>query len=215
MKKLIIIGASGHGKVVADIAKKSGYDEIAFLDDDENITTCGSYPVVGKSSDATNLETDIFIAIGNTSIRKRMIEELIKNRVNIITLIHPDAVIAEDVEIGLATVIMAGAVINPGSRIGVGSIINTGATVDHDCMIGDYVHVSVGAHIAGTVHIGDETWIGAGAVVSNNVNICGGCMIGAGAVVIKDIEEAGTYVGVPVTTPYRAHVREGGDFSLK
>ena len=197
MKKLVIIGASGHGKVVADIAKKCGYDEIVFLDDDENVTKCGRYPVVGKSRDALKLKLDTFVAIGNASIRKRMIGELTEYEVNMPTFIHPDAVIAEDVTIGFATVVMAGTVINSGSKIGVGSIVNTGATVDHDCIIGDYVHVSVGTHIAGTVQVGNETWIGAGAVVSNNVNICSNCMIGAGATVVKDIEQEGTYVGVP------------------
>ena len=75
--------------------------------------------------------------------------------------------------------------------------MNTCASVDHDCVIGDYVHVSVGSHVAGTVQVGDRTWIGIGSAVSNNLSICNDCMIGAGAVVVKDIDEPGTYVGVP------------------
>lgn len=193
MKQLVIIGASGHGKVVADIAKMDGYDDISFLDDNESLVECGGYPVVGKCSDYGKYNCDMFVAIGNAKIRQTIQERL--KRVPI--LIHPSAVVAEDVVIEAGTVVMAGAVINPGTRVGKGCIINTCSSVDHDCKISDFVHVSVGAHVAGTVNIGDSTWIGAGATVSNNVNICGDCMIGVGAVVIKDISENGTYVGIP------------------
>lgn len=194
--KLTIIGASGHGKVVADIAKLRGYDEIEFLDDDENLTQCGCYPVVGKTDKALEIDNDVFIGIGNASIRKRFQEQL-RNK-SLVTLIHPDAVIADDVNIGIGTVIMAGAVINSGAKIGKCVIINTCSSVDHDCVVDDFAHVAVGAHLCGTVNVGETTWIGAGATVSNNINICGNCMVGAGAVVIKDIEEEGTYIGVPV-----------------
>ena len=92
---------------------------------------------------------------------------------------------------------MAGAVINSGAKIGECVIINTCSSVDHDCVVDDFAHVAVGAHLCGTVNVGESTWICAGATVSNNVNICGNCTIGAGAVVVKDIEEEGTYIGVP------------------
>ena len=198
MNRLIIIGASGHGKVVADIASHCGYKEILFLDDNDTLKSCMGFPVVGKSSDVeTYKDCDFFVAIGNPNIREKVLRKLQNSQVNTITLIHPDAVITDSVSIGIGTVVMAGVVINPDSRIGKGCIINTGATVDHDNVIEDYVHVSVGAHLAGTVYVGKGTWIGAGAVVSNNVNICGNCMFGAGAVVVKDIYEPGTYVGVP------------------
>ena len=193
MNKLIIIGASGHGKVVADIAALNGYKDIVFLDDDESIRECAGYPVIGKSTEAP--DGVIFVAVGNADTRKRLME-LYKDRV-LPVLIHPNAVVAEGVEISVGSVVMAGAVINPGARIGKGCIINTSSSVDHDCIVEDFCHVSVGAHLSGTVVVGTGTWIGTGAIVSNNINICGGCMIGAGAVVIKDIDEPGTYVGVP------------------
>lgn len=195
MKKLVIIGASGHGKVVADIAIKNGYNEIVFLDDDESIYECGGYPIVGKSSEAGTINADVIIGIGNAGVRKRIQESIPDEKMA--TLIHPDAVVADDVVIGAGTVVMAGAVINPGARIGKGCIINTCSSVDHDCEVGDYVHIAVGSHLCGTVFVGSGTWIGAGATVSNNVSICPNCMIGAGAVVIKEIKESGTYVGVP------------------
>ncbi len=201
--KLTIIGASGHGRVVADIAKLNGYDVIEFLDDDENLKFCGSYPVVGNTRKET--EGSVFVAIGNAEIRKKLSKDKI-----VVTMIHPDAVVADGVEIGEGTVVMAGAVINPGASIGKGCIINTCSSVDHDCIVGDYVHVSVGAHLCGTVSVGNNTWIGAGSTVSNNVSICGNCMIGAGAVVVQNIEEEGTYIGVPAGKMMRRKNACGG-----
>lgn len=193
VKRLVIIGASGHGKVVADIAVRNGYEEIVFLDDEEDVRECAGFLVIGKTCEARNIDGDKIVAIGNAKIRER-----IQERMNdVVTLIHPDAAISRRVTIGTGSVVMAGAVVNSDTVIGKGCIINTGASVDHDCKIEDFAHISVGAHVAGTCEIGKKTWIGAGATVSNNVNICGDCMIGAGAVVIKDIDKPGTYVGSP------------------
>lgn len=197
MKKLAIIGASGHGKVIADIAVKNGYKEIVFLDDNPNVQECAGFWVVGPSEDVDKyLDYDVIVAIGNASIRKKIHKQVGKYRLT--TLIHPQSVISRRVTIGKGTVVMAGAIINSDTKIGEGCIINTGASVDHDCNIGDFVHVSVGAHVAGTVTIGDGTWIGAGTTVSNNIVICSECMIGCGAVVVSNISESGTYVGGPV-----------------
>lgn len=199
MKQLIIIGASGHGKVVVDIAKLNGYHKIAFLDDDEGVKMCMRYPVVGRLAEAECYsDADFFVSIGNACIREKIQNRLQKNGLQIISLIHPDAVIGNSVTIGTGTVIMAGVVVNPDTVIGDGCIINTGASIDHDNVIEDYVHVSVGSHLAGSVKIGKATWIGIGAVVSNNITICSNCMIGAGAVVVRNIMEVGTYIGVPV-----------------
>ena len=196
MKKLAIIGASGHGKVIADIAKKNGYKEIVFLDDNENIRECGGYPVVGKSSEVLNIDADVIVGIGNAKIRKQIQKSIPSEKLT--TLIHPNAVVAESVLLGAGTVVMAGAVINPDAVIGKGCIINTCASVDHDCKVGDYVHIAVGSHLCGAVSVGDFTWIGAGATVINNTSICSECMIGAGAVVVKNIMVIWTYAGVPV-----------------
>ena len=195
MNRLIIIGASGHGKVVADIAALNGYKDIVFLDNDPDVKACAGYPVLGPDTMTSELDGDVFIAVGKAETRKKLMERD-KTR-SFPTLVHPSAVVAKSAEIGAGSVVMAGAVINPGAQIGKGCIINTSSSVDHDCMVGDYVHISVGAHLSGTVVVGRGTWIGTGAIVSNNINICGGCMIGAGAVVIKDIDEPGTYIGVP------------------
>jgi sugar O-acyltransferase (sialic acid O-acetyltransferase NeuD family) len=199
--KLIIIGASGHGKVVADIAiKMNKWQSIAFLDDDESIKTSMGLEVIGKTADALKYkdEADFFVAIGNNATREKVLEQLIGEGLNVVSLIHPGAVIGTDVAIGIGTAVMAGVVVNSSTRIGKGCIINTSSSLDHDNVIEDYVHISPGVNMAGTVKVGKGTWLGTGSVISNNVNICSGCKVGAGAVVVKDITEPGTYVGVPV-----------------
>lgn len=195
IKRLIIIGASGHGKVVSDIARLNGYKNIVFLDNNSALRECAGYPVLGPDTMTRELEGDIFIAVGNNEIRKKLMERDIGRRFPV--LIHPKAVVAEDVVIGDGTVVMAGSIINPGVRIQKGCIINTSSSVDHDCVIENYCHISVGAHLSGTVTVGEQTWIGAGVVVSNNITICNNCIIGAGAVVVNSIEKTGTYIGVP------------------
>ena len=198
MNNLIVIGASGHGKVIADIAEKNGYKDIAFLDDNPCIQTCADYDVIGHSNLALHYKSsDFIVAIGNAQARSKIQSWLLENDLHVVSLLHPNAVIARSVTIGTGTVVMAGTVINPHVRIGQGCVINTGSSVDHDCFIDDYAHISVGSHLCGTVSVGKRTWIGAGATVSNNISICPNCMIGAGAVVVNNIDVAGTYVGVP------------------
>jgi len=195
MKRLLIIGAGGHGRVAADIASHCGYRDIAYLDD------APGKGVVGKVADFERYlqEADFFVAIGNNGIRERIQLELEAHGASIVTLIHPHAVIAGGTTIGRGTMVAAGAIVCVDVTIGDGVIINTAASVDHDCTVGDFCHVSVGSHVCGTVHIGDRTWIGAGATVINNVDVGNDCMIGAGAVVVKSITDSGLYKGVPAT----------------
>lgn len=196
LNRLIIIGASGHGKVVADIAKLCSYTEIVFLDNNPELKECSGYPVLGHDTMTAELEGEIFVAVGNSEIRQKLMDRD-AGRV-FPTLIHPSAVIAEYAEIGRGSIVMAGSVINPGAKLGKRCIVNTSCSVDHDCIVGDYCHVSVGAHLSGTVELGNHVWIGTGATVSNNVNICLDVVIGAGAVVIREIKKEGTYIGVPI-----------------
>lgn len=200
-KKLLIIGASGHGKVVADIAiKMNKWEYIAFLDDNKSISSAMGLEVIGSSDDISNFidEYDVFVGIGNNLIRQYIYEKLQQVGANIPTLIHPSAIIGEQVNIGSGTVVMAGTIINSCTKIGEASIINTGATLDHDNIIENFVHISPGANLAGTVHVSKRSWIGIGSIISNNININAESIIGAGSVVIKDIMEPGVYVGVPV-----------------
>lgn len=194
------MGASGHGRVIAELANQIGcYEKIFFLDDDIQQQKKDSL-VVGDSNYAVEHkdEYDVIIAVGNSEIRKRLQEKYERAKVSLVTLIHPGAVLPEeDIAIGKGTVIMAGAVIQTGTEIGQGVIVNTASSIDHECRIGDYSHIAVGCHLAGNVEIGSCTWIGAGTAVSNNISICDRVTVGAGAAVICDIKKSGTYVGVP------------------
>ncbi len=194
--RIAIIGAGGHGKVIADLALKNGYKEVVFIDDNL-IGKCMGFNIVGTCANIGQIndgKTDFIIAVGNNAIRKRIVE---RYKINCATLIHPSAQIGLNVKIGKGTVIMSGAVINPCATVGNHCIINTCAVIEHDCVIEDCVHISPSVAVGGTVHIGECTHVGIGAVVKNNVEICNNCIIGAGAVVVKDVVESATYVGIP------------------
>lgn len=195
-KKIIIMGASGHGSVLADLAIKNGYEVQGFLDDGKPEGHHFGFPILGKieKSLVYQQECEFVIAIGNNGIRKRIAEEY---PLKWARLIHPTAVIGMNVEIEEGTAVMANAVINPGAKIGKHCIINTAAIVEHDNFINDYVHISPNAALAGTVSVGEKTHIGIGAVVRNNLEITSDVVIGAGAVVVKNIYEQGIYYGVP------------------
>lgn len=204
-KKVVIIGAGGHAKVIADIVQKSGDIVYGFLDDNIEkgtiIANNENFKIIGDlnarfSLSENHLDLEFIIAIGNNKRRKEVAEENIDN-IKFYTAIHPSANIGIDVLIEEGTVIMANACINASTKIGKHCIINTGAIIEHDNVMKDYVHISPSATICGTVTVGELTHIGASATVKNNIDITKNCIIGAGAVVVKNIEEEGTYIGVP------------------
>lgn len=197
MNRLVIVGAGGHGKVIADIALKNGYTDISFVDD--NATgKCLNFPIIGTSEKLkamNDTKTDFVIAVGNNHIRKKIAES---HDLNWVKLIHPSAQIAYGVEIGEGTVVMAGVVINSDAKVGMHCIINSCAVIEHDNRLGDFVHISPNAVLGGTVYVGDNTHVGIGTTVRNNVTIGENTVIGAGAVVVKNIS-GGIYVGIPAS----------------
>lgn len=198
-KDVIIIGAGGHAKVIADIITKSNDNLIGFLDDNLSLQGNQIYldkKVIGTTKDIDKYKEYYFvIGIGNNSTRENIATN---HDLKWYTAIHPSAIIANEVSIEEGSVIMAGAIINTGTKIGKHCIINTKSSIDHDNIIEDYVHISPGATLAGTVHIKEKTWVCAGTTIINNIKIAKNNIIGAGSVVIKDIsEENGTYIGVP------------------
>lgn len=206
MNKLVILGAGGHGKVVADCAKCVGYIDIEFLDDNRHTDNVLGYSVVGGVSDAAKYDkstTDFFVAIGNNRVRVDLLNRLADMGCGIATLIHPKTVVSEFASVDKGTLVMPGAVINAGAQIGFGAIINTGVCVDHDCKIGRGVHISPGAVLSGTVSVGEGTWICSGAVISNNVTIGAGSQIAAGAAVIKNVDDFVLVAGVPAEVKKR------------
>ncbi len=201
-KKVVIIGAGGHAKVIADIIEKSGDEIVGFLDDDKKKGTniIKEYKVLGDFNNRfplaiANSGYEFIIAIGDNKKREEISHS---PNLKFYTAIHPSAQIGLDVEIQEGTVVMANACINSSAKIGKHCIINTGAIIEHDNIIEDFVHISPNVALGGTVKIGKSTHVGIGSTIKNNITICENCKIGAGAVVVKDIKEEGTYVGVPV-----------------
>lgn len=202
-RSLLVIGAGGHGRVVADAAEMTGrWREIAFLDDRyPELDTSGRWPVIGSLGRIAALVddwNDCVVAIGDSRIRLELLADIRSAGLNVTTVIHPTARIASDVVLGEGTVVFANAVINTGSRLGDAVIVNTAATLDHDNCIASGVHIAPGAHLAGYVTVGERSWVGIGAVVIQEKTIGADVTIGAGGIVLHDIPDGITAVGAPV-----------------
>lgn len=202
-KKLAIIGAGGHAKVVLDAAllmKK--WEEILFLDDFHQgrsefmgFKLAGGCGLLEQALPPS--EYDVALGIGSNHARAKYFETAEKAGFAMPCIVHPSAVVSRFADLGRATVVFANAVINAGAKIGNGVIINTASSVDHDCILGDFVHISPGAHLAGNTHIGAYSWMGIGSVTRQGAKIGTASMVGAGAAVIQDIASGVTAVGIP------------------
>lgn len=202
VNKLLIVGAGGHGKTVADAADcAKTWDDIAFVDGKyPGMRANGRWPVVGNQDGLQGLcghFSHATVAIGDATLRLRLLDELVSYGFKVPVIRHPSSVIATDVALGEGSVVLAGAIINTGTRIGRGCIVNTGASIDHDCVLGDGVHVCPGARLAGEVAVGTCSWIGIGAVVIQQRKIGDRVTVGAAAAVIRDLPDNVTAVGVP------------------
>lgn len=188
---LLIIGASGHGRVIADIAKQLNLD-FHFCDDEFRLVE-GEQVLLRSMVNFQN--RDLVIGIGDNVIRSKIALQYPEN--NFLKLFHPTSVINKSATIGNGTVVLPTAVINVGAKIGKHCIINTGAIIEHDCVLDDYVHISPNATLCGSVMIGKHSWIGAGAVVIQGIKIGENVTVGAGAVVINNIPDNSIVVGNP------------------
>lgn len=200
MKQLAILGASGHGKVVADAALLAGWSVVFFDDAWPRVSANGPWLVVGTTADLlrqANRFEGAVVAIGDNAVRLTKQRELVDNGVALISVIHRAAVVSSFAEVGAGCVIFAGAVLNPFARLGAGCILNTGAAVDHDCLLADGVHVSPGAHLGGGVIVGEASWIGIGASVKHGVSVGAGAVVGAGAAVVENVADGVAVAGVP------------------
>lgn len=198
---LAILGASGHGKVLADIAELTGWEKVVFFDDawPEKIHN-GPWQIIGnthKLLNSLNNYDGVIVAIGNNKVRQQKLQQLNNAGANIITLIHPSATVSRYTQIGIGSVVVAGAVINPDCVIGSGAIINTCSSVGHDCNLGDAVHICPGARLAGGTEVDDRAWIGVGSSVRQLIKVGADAVVGAGSVVVKNVHSDTVVVGNP------------------
>ena len=201
MSGLLIIGAGGHGKVVADTALLLGWENVAFLDD--RVATIGlplDLPIVGTLRELTaqrRAYSSAIVAIGDAKLRLELTERCRRSGFEVVSIVHPMAYVSKFASIGAGCVAFAQSAINAGVKVGDACIVNTGATVDHDCLIGHGVHICPGAHLAGDVRVGDRSWIGIAAAIRQGITIGRDATAGAGAVVVADVADDSTVVGVP------------------
>lgn len=200
-KAIIVVGAGGHGKVVADIAATAGYEVLGFVDDAPIESPLQGLPLLGSIGDLTVLAADrpfqLVIGIGDNDTRKKIAEDLSSAGFRFAVVVAPSAVVSRYAVIDRGTVILPGAVVNAGTRVGAHVILNTGCVVDHDCEIQDYAHVSPSASLSGNVTVGQGSHIGTGASVIPGKTIGAWSVVGAGAVVTRDVGSNVVAVGVP------------------
>lgn len=199
---LVIVGASGHGRVVGDAAERAGHELVGFIDRNSAAAPWRGYPILGGDEAVGPIAaagTPLVIAIGEPAVRRAVVARL-RTRfadVRFAPVVHPTAVVARDVEVGPGAVVLAGAILNPGARIGAHAIVNTGAIVEHDCRIGAFASVGPGARLGGATTLGEGAIIGLGAGVIHGCAIGAHALVGAGAMVVGDVAPRAVVVGVP------------------
>jgi sugar O-acyltransferase (sialic acid O-acetyltransferase NeuD family) len=207
MAGLLLLGAGGHARVVAETALATGrFGRIAFLDDrctdSAQLPDQLGWPVIGPFAAA--LDSQIrqqfpaaLVAIGNASLRLQLLPRLAAAGYELPVVVHPTAWLSPSAQIGVGSVVFAQAAIQAQTVIGSGAILNTGCSVDHDAQLGHGVHICPGARLAGEVQVGDRSWIGIGASVIQQIRIGADVTVGAGAAVVRDLPDGVTAVGVP------------------
>lgn len=202
-EKVVVFGAGGHAKVVVDAIEREGRFEVAFLADaaPELIgKTVLGYPVRTEEDGFAAPSFGIglaIIAIGRNAVRARIAGAARRMGMNLVTVIHPAAIVAPSALIGAGTLVMPGSVVNADARVGENVIVNTGAVVEHDCVVGDNAHIAPNATLCGGVQIGAGSIVGANATVLIGLNVGANTTIGAGSTVIGHIPDGVTAVGSP------------------
>jgi len=199
---LVILGAGGHAKVVADIALRAGFKLIGFLDDNTEQAPLPGYRVLGDMAWVQELldenqDLRLIIAVGDNFTRKELAKGLQNWNTRFATVVHPSAVVSPYAAIGAGTVVMPHVTVNAGTRVGDHVILNTACSVDHDCVIGAFAHISPGVHLAGTVRVEEGAHLGVGVSVIPRKTIGAWSVVGAGGAVVEDIPPGVVAVGVP------------------
>ena len=201
--KIVVVGCGGHAKVVVDAALSAGIaaaDLLGFVDDDPRrigTEVMGMRVLSTLESLAQPGAVSLVMGIGDNAARRGQFERARALGYQVLTVIHPSAVVGRGCTFGPGTVVMANVVVNADTRIADNVILNTACSVDHDCRVESHVHVAPGARVAGGVTIGAGTLLGIGAVVIPGMSIGAGTIVGAGAVVTRDLAANCVAVGSP------------------
>jgi sugar O-acyltransferase (sialic acid O-acetyltransferase NeuD family) len=202
---VIVIGAGGHAKVLIENLLSLAVRVIGMTDPDPGAIDRRIYniPVIGAEDIISDYPPDEiclvlgFGSVGSTKAREKTYLQYKDQGYNFLSVIHPSAVVANDVHLSEGVQLMAGVIIQPGCCIGCNTIINTGVSIDHDCRIGDHVHLAPGVTLSGSVAVGKGTHVGTGATIIQKITIGRNCLVGAGALVIGDVPENVTVMGHP------------------
>ncbi|TFL14135.1 acetyltransferase [Pusillimonas caeni] len=202
MKNLAIVGAGGHGRVIADAAQTGGWSNVEFYDD--------AWPRLGARNGPWALRGDmalllerldeydgVIVGIGDNRLRAMLQQRLREAGAPLACVIHPTAIVSRYASLGAGCAVFARAIVNAGAQIGAGVILNSGCTVEHDCVLEDYVHIGPNAGLGGGVHIGQRSWVGIGANINHLIHIGSDSTIGSGATVIRNVADAMVAVGTP------------------
>ena len=203
-RPLVLLGAGGHARVLAALARASGLPVLGVCDSTlaaDRISRWADLDVLGDDGALEQFPPDrvaLMLGIGQLAtgnLRERLYAAWRARGYDFPALIHPSAWIAPGVVLGDGVQVMAGVVIQPGCTIGENSIVNTRAGVDHDCRIGRDVHVAPGATLCGTVTIGDGAFIGAGATVIQGLRVGTRAVVGAGVTLVQDLTPTAIIIG--------------------
>lgn len=202
--KIILVGSSGHAKVIVEILESLNYEIIGYVDSFAEIgSKVDGYKILGNEFvlyDTKKIGTNnVCIAIGNNHQRRAMFQkiEAINSKILYPNIISKRSQISKNVSIGKGNVIMDNSIIHTSSVLGDFNIINTSSIIEHDCSINNFISVSPGSIICGNVTIKNESFIGAGSVVIQKTEIGEKTIIGAGSVVISNCDDHSLYLGNP------------------
>lgn len=197
-RKLILIGAGGHSKSVADCIDTERFTLTGFLDGKKTGTHMG-LPIFGSEIEQVPDYRNCcyFVSIGDNCARKMWFERVCALALETVNIVDKTAIIAHSARIGTGNFIGKYAIVNADSRIGDDCVINTRALVEHECGLGSHIHLSTNAVLNGNVHVGDGVFFGSCAVAIGQLTVGSDAIVGAGAVVIRDVAPGLTVVGVP------------------
>ncbi|RZJ24228.1 MAG: sugar O-acyltransferase [Haliea sp.] len=195
---LLILGAGGHGRVVADAALEQGAWQGVRATDRDPARCIGeliSGVPLQPLHEAVSSGAEVHVAIGNGGARRA--ESALITASRLTSVVHPGASVSAHAKLGPGCFVAAQAVVAAGARIGAGVIVNHAAVVDHDVEVGDFSHIAPRATLGGGVRVGSDVLVGSGATVLPGLSICDSTVVGAGAVVTASIAQAGVYTGIP------------------